>query len=252
MRREVSKIRLNSLYPAATTVLLLCSFSSCSNFLRYVKSVLLTFNATHLLIFFLFDSRLHQLSLQNEKYGTYILNDFTKQDSPLQDKLLLERKPNLLCCFNATSKAKPFHKLPLFLTSWFTLNVFTPCSGSGVGGMQGISPDYVSQHSQLVEPEQYSNSSVFSNDIFLCLVVEERNEEAPPASHLCPHPAAEWNSSSPLICATECSGLTHRGRGCRSRISERDMLEARHGLEWIIFTPLFTCIFILCISCNLF
>lgn len=45
-------------------------------------------------------------------------------------------------------------------------------------------PDYVSQHGQLINSKQYSDFSVFGDDIFLCLVVKEREEEAPPACHL--------------------------------------------------------------------
>lgn len=42
----------------------------------------------------------------------------------------------------------------------------------------GSSPDYVSQHGQLVESEQYPDFSVLGDDIFLSLVVEEREQEA--------------------------------------------------------------------------
>lgn len=49
--------------------------------------------------------------------------------------------------------------------------------------MQCTSPYYVSQHGQLIESKQYSDSPVFGDNIFLCLVVEERKEEDPPACH---------------------------------------------------------------------
>lgn len=49
----------------------------------------------------------------------------------------------------------------------------------GVGAKKvGSSPDYIPQHGQLVESEQYPDSPVLGDDIFLRLVVEEREQEA--------------------------------------------------------------------------
>lgn len=49
--------------------------------------------------------------------------------------------------------------------------------------MQRASPDYVSKHRQLVQSEQYSDPPVFGDDIFLCLVIKQRKEEA--SCHFC-------------------------------------------------------------------
>lgn len=68
--------------------------------------------------------------------------------------------------------------------------------GCRVGAKKvGSSPDYVSQHGQLVEPEQYPDSPVLGDDILLRLVVEEREQEA-------------CHSSSRTVRSSEAAGRT--------------------------------------------